>query len=277
MKKFICSVAVLTALMTAQAYASDCSDSCMELCGGLNISCGEDVCDYIENVLNNCNNTAYSNDLLIKLKEDIKNKFGLDVYYDFETKENTTEVTTASTIQTTQITTKPQIIPTTQITTNSPVITTEPQTEATTSKPVEFTTEKPTETTTASNNTNNYANQLLSLVNNERAKNGLSKLSLNSSLNNVAQIKAEDMKNNNYFSHTSPTYGSPFDMMKQFGIQFRAAGENIAKGQKSPQQVFEAWMNSEGHRKNILNQAFTQMGIGYTGPNSNYWVQMFIG
>ena len=84
------------------------------------------------------------------------------------------------------------------------------------------------------------------------------------------------MKNNNYFSHTSPTYGSPFDMMKQFGISYKTAGENIAKGQKTPEAVVNAWMNSEGHRSNILNANYTQMGLGYTN-GTVYWCQMFIG
>ncbi len=85
------------------------------------------------------------------------------------------------------------------------------------------------------------------------------------------------MENNNYFSHTSPTYGSPFDMMKSFGITYNTAGENIAKGQKTAEDVVNGWMNSEGHRKNILNSAFTQMGLGYTKGDTTYWAQMFIG
>ncbi|MBQ9519394.1 MAG: hypothetical protein IJR59_05835 [Firmicutes bacterium] len=122
------------------------------------------------------------------------------------------------------------------------------------------------------------AQQILSLVNSQRAANGLSLLTLNTNLSRVAQAKAEDMKNKNYFSHNSPTYGSPFDMMKSFGISYRAAGENIAKGQKTPSAVMTAWMNSSGHRKNILNANYTQLGIGYVYNNgSPYWVQMFIG
>ena len=84
------------------------------------------------------------------------------------------------------------------------------------------------------------------------------------------------MHDNQYFSHTSPTYGSPFDMMKQFGISYRTAGENIAMGQQSPQAVVDAWMNSEGHRANILNSSYTQIGMGYVA-DGNYWSQMFIG
>ena len=84
------------------------------------------------------------------------------------------------------------------------------------------------------------------------------------------------MQKNNYFSHTSPTYGSPFDMMKQFGISYRAAAENIAMGQRTPEEVVNAWMNSDGHRKNILSSSYTHIGIGYM-ENGNYWTQMFIG
>ncbi|MOA18351.1 Cysteine-rich secretory protein family protein [compost metagenome] len=82
------------------------------------------------------------------------------------------------------------------------------------------------------------------------------------------------MRTNNYFSHTSPTYGSPFDMMKSFGITYNAAGENIAMGQKTPEEVMKAWMNSPGHKANILNANFNYIGVGY---DNNYWVQEFIG
>ncbi|MNH43142.1 Cysteine-rich secretory protein family protein [compost metagenome] len=79
---------------------------------------------------------------------------------------------------------------------------------------------------------------------------------------------------NNYFSHTSPTYGSPFDMMRSFGVKYSYAGENIASGQRTPQEVMTAWMNSAGHRANILNGNFTKIGVGYVNGE---WVQMFIG
>jgi len=83
----------------------------------------------------------------------------------------------------------------------------------------------------------------------------------------------------NYFDHQSPTYGSPFDMMKQYGISYRAAGENIAMGQTSPQQVMQGWMNSPGHRANILNASFTQIGVGIAqnAQGRYYWTQQFIG
>ena len=186
---------------------------------------------------------------------------------------------------TTVIVTKPTF--TTEETTQAtkPTFTTEATTEETTkitettTVATETTTNKVTETTTETTTStvdNSVASKLLNLVNKARNENGLSSLTLNSSLSNVAQKKAEDMKNNNYFSHTSPTYGSPFDMIKSFGINYKTAGENIAKGQKTAEEVFNAWMNSSGHRANILNKNFTQMGIGYTSGNT-YWSQMFIG
>ena len=124
-----------------------------------------------------------------------------------------------------------------------------------------------------------YQQQVLDLVNAERTKRGISALTLDSNLSSVATKKSQDMVNKNYFDHTSPTYGSPFDMMKQFGISYRTAGENIAKGQKTPQEVVTAWMNSEGHRKNILNPNFTNLGIGIAkdSKGTTYWTQMFIG
>lgn len=117
--------------------------------------------------------------------------------------------------------------------------------------------------------------KVIELTNQERRKNGLSDLQADTSLSNVARQKSNDMQANNYFSHTSPTYGSPFDMMRDFGISYNAAAENIAQGQQSAEEVVQAWMNSEGHRKNILNGGFTHIGVGHTA-NGNYWTQMFI-
>jgi uncharacterized YkwD family protein/spore coat assembly protein SafA len=120
--------------------------------------------------------------------------------------------------------------------------------------------------------------QVAALVNQERSKHGLQPLKLNWELSRVARYKSQDMIDKNYFSHTSPTYGSPFTMIKNFGISYRAAGENIAAGQKTPQEVMNAWMNSEGHRKNILSSQYTEIGVGYAkgGSYGHYWTQMFI-
>ncbi|MBD1380086.1 hypothetical protein IC621_07585 [Bacillus sp. IB182487] len=118
--------------------------------------------------------------------------------------------------------------------------------------------------------------QVIDLTNAERKKNGLSPLSADNSLANVAQKKSDDMKKNNYFSHNSPTHGSPFEMMQNHGEDYQTAGENIAQGQQSPEEVVDAWMKSQGHRENILNGDFTHIGIGYT-QDGHYWTQMFIG
>ncbi|MFD3257841.1 CAP domain-containing protein [Paenibacillus lentus] len=119
-----------------------------------------------------------------------------------------------------------------------------------------------------------FAAQVVDLVNKERSKAGLKPLATQADLTKVAAAKAADMRQNGYFDHQSPTYGSPFDMMKQFGVTYRYAGENIAKGQRTPAEVMNAWMNSEGHRQNIMNANFTNIGVAY---DNGYWVQEFIG
>jgi len=120
--------------------------------------------------------------------------------------------------------------------------------------------------------------KMLDLVNSERAKMGLSQLSPNLKATEVARLKARDMIAKNYFSHTSPTYGSPFDMMKQFGISYRYAGENLA-GAPSTDIAHTNLMNSPGHRANILNSNYREVGIGIVngGPYGKMFVQMFIG
>ncbi len=119
-----------------------------------------------------------------------------------------------------------------------------------------------------------FAKEVFAIVNQERAKAGLQALKLDSRLSSMAKDKAVDMAKNNYFDHTSPTYGSPFDMMKKYGISYNYAGENIAMGQRNAQEVMKDWMNSPGHRKNILSANFDTIGIGYY---NGYWVQEFTG
>ena len=121
-----------------------------------------------------------------------------------------------------------------------------------------------------------YEKEVVRLVNEIRAQNGLRELTYDWELSRVARYKSQDMKDNKYFSHTSPVYGTPFQMMKNFGITYRSAGENIAKGQRTPEAVVNAWMNSSGHRANILNSSYTRIGVGYVA-NGNIWTQMFIG
>ncbi|MGH0458665.1 CAP domain-containing protein [Bacillus paranthracis] len=120
-----------------------------------------------------------------------------------------------------------------------------------------------------------FEQRVVELTNAERAKQGLPALKIDTELSKVARTKSEDMQKNNYFDHNSPTYGSPFDMMKKFGISYTSAGENIAQGQRTPEEVVQAWMNSAGHRANILNNGFTHIGVGYV-ESGNYWTQQFI-
>ena len=121
-----------------------------------------------------------------------------------------------------------------------------------------------------------YEQEVIRLVNEIRAQNGLSALTYNWELSRVARYKSQDMVDNRYFSHPSPTYGTPFQMIRSFGLSYRSAGENIAYGQRTPQAVVNAWMNSSGHRANILSSSYTQIGVGYVA-NGHYWTQMFIG
>lgn len=131
-------------------------------------------------------------------------------------------------------------------------------------------------TSTPADSVSAYEKKVVELVNTERAKYGLSALTLNTELSSIARAKSQDMSDKKYFSHTSPTYGSPFDMMKSFGIRYNTAGENIAYGYKTPEAVVNGWMNSAGHRANILNASYKEIGVGYVA-NGNYWTQMFIG
>lgn len=122
------------------------------------------------------------------------------------------------------------------------------------------------------------AEAVLKLVNAERKKAGVQPLTLSDKLTNIAYTKAKDMADKGYFSHQSPTYGSPFDMLKQFGVSYSYAGENIAAGQKTAEEVMNSWMNSSGHKANILNKNYTQIGVGFYrgGEYGTEWVQLFI-
>lgn len=143
-------------------------------------------------------------------------------------------------------------------------------------------TDSPNTTTpsTTENNSGLTADELevFNLINAKRTSAGLSALKIDNEVQNVARIKAQDMVDSNYFSHTSPTYGSPFDMMKNFGIKYKAAGENIA-GNSSNSGAVNAWMNSEGHRANILSNNFNYTGIAVikSPKYGKIFVQMFIG
>ncbi|UOQ95345.1 CAP domain-containing protein [Halobacillus shinanisalinarum] len=121
-----------------------------------------------------------------------------------------------------------------------------------------------------------FQEQVVQLTNQARKKEGLEPLKTNGELARVAQTKSKDMSKKNYFSHISPTYGSPLQMLKQFGIEFDTAAENIAEGQQTPDQVVKGWLDSPRHRKNIMNENVTEIGVGYT-EDGQYWTQLFIG
>ena len=132
--------------------------------------------------------------------------------------------------------------------------------------------------TQISSNMNSDEKEVFNLINQQRTNNGLSALKEDNEVQRVARIKAEDMVTNNYFSHTSPTYGSPFDMLKSFKISYKTAGENIAANSSNSGAV-NAWMNSSGHKANILNSSFNYTGIGVVNSSKygKIFVQMFIG
>lgn len=135
-----------------------------------------------------------------------------------------------------------------------------------------------TSSSTETSNMNSDEKEVFDLINKQRTNNGLAALKNDSEVQRVARIKAQDMVDNNYFSHTSPTYGSPFDMLKSFKISYKTAGENIA-GNSSNSSAVTAWMNSSGHKANILNSNFNYTGIGVViSPKyGKMYVQLFIG
>lgn len=160
----------------------------------------------------------------------------------------------------------------------TPTPTPKPETPAPTPKPEQPAPTPEPETPAPDQTFSEMQTQILNIVNKERAAQGLSALKLDEKLSKVATAKSQDMADLGYFSHTSPTYGSPFDMMKQFGVSYSTAGENIAKGQTTAEQVMRDWMNSEGHRANILNKNFEKLGVGIVKDASGrvIWTQMFI-
>lgn len=122
----------------------------------------------------------------------------------------------------------------------------------------------------------NYQNKILNLMNIKREKKGLKPLKLDKKINKLCIIKSNDMVENNYFSHTSKKYGTPFQMLKKNGINYLRAGENIAMGQMTEEEVFKCWMESKGHRENILEEKYTTVGIGRDKYNKNIWTEIFI-
>ena len=129
----------------------------------------------------------------------------------------------------------------------------------------------------ASSASTSFAGQVIKLTNKERAKSGCKALRSNSLLKSAAQKHSADMAKKDYFSHTGKDGRSPFDRMTDAGYSFSAAAENIAAGQRTPADVVEGWMNSAGHKKNILNCTYTEIGVGYAkgGSYGTYWTQDF--
>lgn len=154
---------------------------------------------------------------------------------------------------------------------SSPVVTTPTTPSTTPSTPT-------TPSTTPSTGLAAEESKMVNLVNQARMNQGIQPLSVNQQLTNLARLKSQDMVDNNYFSHTSPTYGSPFEMMKNAGVTYSTAGENIA-GTQTTESAHQNLMNSEGHRANILNSKFTEIGVGIASGSvyGNIYTQMFIG
>lgn len=143
-------------------------------------------------------------------------------------------------------------------------------------KPSEQATQPTTKPQTSSSYNEAYENEVIRLVNVERAKYGLSALSKRADATTAAEIRAKEIVQS--FSHTRPNGTSCFTVCKEVGISYKSAGENIAYGYRTPQQVVNGWMNSEGHRKNILSASFTSIGVGCYQQGSNlYWSQLFLG
>ena len=130
-------------------------------------------------------------------------------------------------------------------------------------------------TETPDNSTHAYVQEVVDLVNAERAKEGLSPLTLDTKVQAAAQVRAKECEQS--FSHTRPDGTSFSTALKEQNVSYRSAGENIAWGQKSPQEVMNGWMNSSGHRANIMNPDYTTIGVGYyqNANGTNYWCQLF--
>ena len=129
-----------------------------------------------------------------------------------------------------------------------------------------------------SSSMNSNEKEVFELINKQRVNNGLKALKVDAELQRVARIKAQDMVDNNYFSHNSPTYGTPFQMLNSFKISYKTAAENIA-GNSSNTGAVNSWMNSSGHKANILNSSYNYTGIGVVSSKKygRIFVQLFIG
>ncbi len=187
-----------------------------------------------------------------------------------ETQPETKPETQPETKPETQPETKPETQPETKPETQPE---TKPETQPET-KPETQPETKPEQTPDNVTSQSSFASQVVSLVNSERAKAGLAPVTIDSKVQNAALVRAKEQAQS--FSHTRPNGSSCFTALTEAGVNYRGAGENIAYGQRTPQEVMNAWMNSSGHRANILNKNFTSIGVGYTVINGTpYWAQMF--
>lgn len=180
---------------------------------------------------------------------------------------------------TTAPTTQPTVAPTATPTTQPTAAPTMRPTTAPTVKPTAMPTVKPTTAPTQAPSTEaGMEKEVFTLVNKVRAENGLSALTWADDLANVARAHSRDMINRGFFSHTNPDGQSPFDRLKNNGIKYRTAAENIAYGQRTAEAVMNGWMNSSGHRANILNANVKEIGVGAVKAQNGtvYWTQMFI-
>ncbi len=170
--------------------------------------------------------------------------------------------------------TEPVVVPTKPV--EAPTVPVEVPTEKPTVPVVKPTEAAPPQQPVSAEFNTVYEAEVLRLVNIERAQYGLAPLTMDNGAVQVAHLRAKEIVQS--FSHTRPDGSSCFTAAKEFGLSYRTAGENIAYGYATPQQVVSGWMNSEGHRKNILSASFSKIGIGcYESRGVLYWSQFFIG
>jgi uncharacterized YkwD family protein len=124
-----------------------------------------------------------------------------------------------------------------------------------------------------------YEQKVFNLVNKERKKHNQKPLKLSLKVSKLAREKSEDMRDKNYYDHHSPTYGDPCPHMQKKGVKWSYCGENITASQPTPEEAMKVWMDSKGHRENILSKNYTHIGVGYAkgGKYKHYWTQQFYG
>lgn len=246
------SILISASMLCSGGSSQEIADKIKDLCSDVSI---ENVCDI--------------KDILCDLEIGTNDKFFDECIKPVTTPAPTVvpEVTDKP-VATPEATQAPEVTPeVTAQPTKSPVVTPE-STKAPVATPTPESTSAPTDTEA-------YAYEVVELVNQERAKNGLSALTTDKTLMDAAQKRA--VETNTSFSHTRPSGQNFSTVLSEFGISYRSAGENIAYGQKTPEDVVNAWMNSSGHRANILNSSYTTIGVGcYKSGNTYYWSQLFI-